>query len=98
MADCASFNSRFENACSYTLQKFRLDHFKEKQSLAIKELILGGDAFVILLTGSGKSLSFQAFPLVLDHFEGNLSSHPFIAVVISPLVPDMSYLIFHFLR
>ena len=97
MADCARFNSRFESA-SYALQKFRLDHFKEKQSLAIKELILGRDAFAILPTGSGKSLFFQAFPLVLDHFKGNESSHQPIAVVISPLVSYMSYLTFRFSR
>ena len=98
MADCASFKSRFENACSYALQRLEPDHFKEKQSLAMKELILGRDAFVILPTGSGKSLVFQAFPLVLDHFKGNQSSHQSIAVVISPLVSDMSYLTFRFSR
>ena len=49
MADCASFNSRFENTCSYALQKFGLDHFKEKRSLAMKELILGRDAYVNVL-------------------------------------------------
>ena len=48
------------------LQKFGLDHFKEKQSLAMKELTLGRDAFVILPTGSGKSLIFQAFILVCE--------------------------------
>ena len=94
--DCASFNSRFENASSYALEKFRLDHFEERQSLAIKELILGRDAFVILPTGSGKSLIFEAFPLVLDYIKGSQSSHQSIAVVISPLVSDMSYLIFLF--
>ena len=95
MVDCASFNSRFENACWYVLQKFGLDHFKgETESCKIiKELILGQVIFVILPTGSGKSLIFQAFLLVLDHFEGNQSSHQPIAVVISPLVSDMSYLI-----
>ena len=74
MADCTNFNGRFKNACSYALQKFGLDHFKEKQSFAMNELILGQDAFVILLTGSGKSLIFQAFPQVLDHFKVNQSS------------------------
>ena len=62
----------------------------------MKELILGRVAFVILPTGSGKSLIFQAFPLVMDHFEGNQSSHQSIAVVISPLVSHMSCLVFSF--
>ena len=50
-------------------RKFRHDHFKRET--------------VILPTGSRKSLIFQAFPLVLNHFEGNQSSHQSIAVVIS---------------
>ena len=66
MADYASLSNRFESACSYALQKF---------GLAIKELILERDSFVILPTGSGKSSIFQAFPLVLDHFEGSQSAH-----------------------
>ena len=60
----------------------------------MQELILRRDAFAILPTGSGKSLIFQDFPLVLDHFEGNQSLHQSINVVISPLDSDMSYLIF----
>ena len=62
----------------------------------MKEFILGQVAFVILSTGSGKSLIFQAFPVVMDPFEENQSSHQSIAVVISPVVYDMSYLIFRF--
>ena len=61
------------------------------------KVILGRVAFVILPTGSGKSLIFKAFPLVMDHFKGNQSSHNSIAVVISPLVSKTSYLIFRFL-
>ena len=61
--------SKLANACSYALAKFELGGFKEKQSKALKELTLGRNAFVILPTGSGKSLIFQAFPILLDHME-----------------------------
>ena len=50
---------------------------------------MGRDVFVILPTGSGKSLIFQAFPLVLDHFEGNHGRHQSIVDVISPLLSSM---------
>lgn len=53
MADLERFGSKFANAYSYALAKFELGEFKEfeKQSKALKELILGRNAFVILPTG-----------------------------------------------
>ena len=87
MADSENFECRFANACSYALARFDLGGFKEKQSEALKELILGRDTFVNLPTGSGKSLIFQAFPIVLAHME-SCSQHS-IVVVISPLLPLM---------
>ena len=89
MVDAAKVDRKFENACSYALHEFGLYHFKEQQRLAMKELILGRDVFVILPTGSGKSLIFQAFPLVLDYIEGNHGRHQSIVVVISPLLSLM---------
>ena len=86
MVDAAKVDRKFENACSYALHEFGLYHFKEQQRLAMKELILGRDVFVILPTGSGKSLIFQAFALVLDYIEGNHGRHLSIVVVISPLL------------
>ena len=67
MAD-GLIDDRFQDAsCAYALQKFGLDNFREKQLLALKDLILGRDALVISLpTGFEKSLLFQAFPLVYD--------------------------------
>ena len=87
MADSERFECGFTNACTYALAKFDLGEFKEKQSKALKELILGQETFVNLPTGSGKSLVFQAFPIVLDHTE----SHPqrSIVVVTSPLLSLM---------
>ena len=54
MADLERFGCRFANACSYALAKFELGEFKEKESKALKRLILVRNASVILLTGSGK--------------------------------------------
>lgn len=50
MADLERFGYKFANAYSYALAKFELGEFKEKQSKALKELILGRNAFVILPT------------------------------------------------
>ena len=87
MTDLERFGCRFANACSYALAKFELGEFKEKQSKALKELNLGRNAFVILPTGPGKSLIFQAFPILLDHMESR-PQHS-IVVVISPLLSLM---------
>ena len=87
MADSENFECRFANACSYALARFDLGEFKEKQSKALKELILGRDTFVNLPTGSGKSFIFQAFPIVLDHMDSR-PQHS-IVVVISPLLSLM---------
>ncbi|KAL9959207.1 hypothetical protein ACROYT_G036304 [Oculina patagonica] len=85
MADASRFDEKFEDACANALQKFGFDNFKEKQILAMKELMLGRDVFVNLPTGSGKSLIFQAFPLVFDYMRGNEHAQA-IVVVISPLL------------
>lgn len=87
MADSNSFDLRFENACLNALNKFKLDEFKDIQRKALKEVILGKDVFVILPTGSGKSLIFQTAPIVFDHMEG--STEESIVLVISPLVSLM---------
>lgn len=83
MADLERFECRFANACSYDWAKFELGEFKEKQSKALK-LILGRDTFVILPTGSRKSLIFQAFLIVLDHMESR-PQHSIVVVIFPPL-------------
>jgi RecQ family ATP-dependent DNA helicase len=49
----------------------------------------GKDVFVNLPTGSGKSLIFQSFPLVVDYLRGNCPKEHSIVVVVSPLVSLM---------
>ena len=79
---------KFQSACTNTIQKFGFEQFKEEKRLALKKLILGRDAFVILPTCSGKSLTLQAFPLVVSDYTGGTlnAGVQVIVVVISPLL------------
>jgi superfamily II DNA helicase RecQ len=65
---------------------FHLDNLHARQVISIKELLHGKDVFVNLPTGSGKSLIFQSFPLVVDYLCGNSPEEHSIVVVLSPLV------------
>lgn len=64
----------------------RLDYSQatENQANAIREFVVGRDVFVILPTGSGKSLCYAALPYVFDilRAETDFSS---IVVVVCPL-------------
>jgi len=58
---------------------FGFDTFKGNQESIVKHLISGGDAFVLMPTGGGKSLCYQLPALCLDG----------TAIVISPLIALM---------
>lgn len=57
----------------------------EDQSRVVADFVAGMNLFVVLPTGSGKSLCFLSLPLVF-HKLGGLSS---IIVVVSPLISLM---------
>ena len=76
--------ANLEEAFNVVASKFGIQALNSHQQLAISKLIeRKRDIFVNLPTGSGKSLIFQALPLVIDR----VSSQPgHICVVVSPLL------------
>jgi len=69
-------------------QKLGYDRPSEDQALAIRNFVLGSDVFVMLPTGSGKSLCYASLPYVYDALRqaaGLVDAHHCIAVVVSPL-------------
>lgn len=76
-----------EEAFHLASSKFKISELNAYQKLAIRKIVVEKeDVFVNLPTGSGKSLIYQALPLVFDHVS-NEKGH--IVVVVSPLVSLM---------
>ena len=70
----------FEAAYDKILETFKLNSLRSIQREALEKLVSGEDVFVIQPTGSGKSLIFQAAPIVFVKFQS-------MAVVISLMLP-----------
>ena len=76
-----------EEAFHLASSKFKISELNAYQKLAIRKIVVEKeDLFVNLPTGSGKSLIYQALPLVFDHVS-NENGH--IVVAVSPLVSLM---------
>ena len=75
-----------EEAFRKASSKFKISELDVYQKLAIRKIVVKKeDVFVNLPTGSGKSLIYQALPLVFDHVaDESASGH--IVVVVSPLI------------
>jgi len=76
MVDLSSFSKACEQFKFSTLNK----HQKE---VIISAVLKKKDIFVSLPTGFGKSVIFQAVPMVLDNFTGESGQ---IVIVVSPLL------------
>ena len=76
----ADLSSSFSKVC----EQFKFSELNKHQKEAIISAVLKKkDVFVSLPTGFGKSVIFQALPMVLDGFTGE-SDH--IVIVVSPLL------------
>ena len=76
-----------EEAFDVVSTKFGISSLNEQQKAGIRQIVEGGkDVFVNLPTGFGKSLLYQALPLVFDHTRQE-PGH--IVVVVSPLISLM---------
>ena len=76
----ADLSSSFSKVC----EQFKFSELNKHQKEAIISAVLKKkDVFVSLPTGFGKSVIFQALPMVFDGFTGE-SGH--IVIVVSPLL------------
>jgi superfamily II DNA helicase RecQ len=76
--------AKIDLAIEETVRKLGYSRATEDQLVAIREFVLGRDVFVMLPTGSGKSLCYAALPFVFDALKGEVHCSS-IVVVVSPL-------------
>lgn len=66
---------RLNDALAFAAKKLDIAHFKPQQATAICQFVQGQDLFVNLPTGFGKSVVFQAVPIVLDYLNSQHGEH-----------------------
>ena len=78
-----SCGDEFTSSLKCVSQRFNIERFRETQQEAIVNLLKGKDFLVLQPTGSGKSLIFQSFPLIVDELRNPVRSS--CALVMSSL-------------
>ena len=73
------------------VQKIGYDRTNAEQGRTIRELLLGRDIFVSLLTGKGKSLCYANLPLAFDWLRERYVAvtAQLIVLVVGPLIALM---------
>ena len=76
----------FDEAVKFAAKKLGLPNLKSQQTNALRQFVLGHDLFVNLPTGFGKSVIFQAAPIILDFLsEKRSESVKAVVIVVLPL-------------
>lgn len=75
------------DAISQAIRELNYDKLRPQQELVIRKFVGGGDVFVCLLTGSGKSQCYCLLPAIFDHLRCSQSQS--VVVVVSPLITLM---------
>ena len=78
--DEEEFREGIRMVCSY----FNVEELRREQTTVLRNFFQGKNVYFSAPTGFGKSLIFQAIPLVADHLLGNQAGTSII-LVISPL-------------
>ena len=77
-------------AIEFGLNKLGFKSIRENQRKVIEAYLAGRDVLMIAPTGSGKSLTFQISPYVIDNFKhGDQQKVRTVCLVIAPLVSLM---------
>ena len=77
-------------AIEFGLNKLGFKSIRENQRKVIEAYLAGRDVLMIAPTGSGKSLTFQISPYVIDNFKhGDQQDVRTVCLVIAPLVSLM---------
>ena len=58
--------SSFDEAVEFVANKLGLSQLRDQQVSALRLIVGGHDVFVNLPTGFGKSIIFQATPIIID--------------------------------
>ena len=83
-ANCLNNMPRFDEGVRHVCTFFNVPSLLQDQLKALKAFLSGRDVYFSAPTGFGKSLVFQALPLMYDVMKDNLVGSSFV-LVLSPL-------------